>query len=94
MMVELKYDITQIRESSSKCAAIADVVKFNTGKLSASNKKSFGTVKDEVDDIINDMSGCATDTQAFLKNAVAFISNIAKHFEDMDTEVAREVRNS
>lgn len=92
--MELKYDIPQIRAASSECATIAEEVKFNGTKLLNLNEKNYGTVKDEIDIIINDMSGCATDTQNFLTNAVTFISNVAQHFEDMDKEVAREVENS
>lgn len=92
--MELKYDIPQIRAASSKCASIAEEVKFDSSKLLDLNEKNYGTVKDEIDIVINDMSGCATDTQVFLKNSVTFISKVAKHFEDMDKEVAREVENS
>ncbi|MBR4287070.1 MAG: hypothetical protein IKT55_05130 [Clostridia bacterium] len=92
--MELKYDIPQIRAASTECKTIAEEVKYNSTKLLDLNKKNYGTVKDEIDVIIKDMSTCATDTQVFLTNAVEFISNVAEYFEDMDEEIAREVKNS
>ena len=92
--MERKYNIPQIRASATKCDEVGKEVKFNASSMLELNKDNAGEVKKKVDEIIQEMSACAADTQAYFINSAKFIRSVAEHFEKMDEDLAKKVKES
>lgn len=92
--MEQKYNIEEIRISAEKCAEVAKEIKFNESSMIKLNEKNAGKVKNKIDELIKDMSVCTKDTQIYMTNTAKFIQSVATHFEKMDKELDKKIKES
>ncbi len=92
--MELDYRIQEIRTSAIKCNNVGNEVTFDDKSMIKLNKSNSGMVKLKIDEIVQEMSACAKDSQAYISNTAQFIYNVAEYFERMDEELAKNIKEA
>lgn len=92
--MEIKYNLLEIRAFATTVNNVSNEVKFDEKLMIELNKNNYGIVKLQIDEIVQEMSACAKDSQAYISNTAQFIYNVAEYFERMDKELAKNIKEA